>query len=150
VTQFLGHIVRGEPIQLVDGGRQKRVFTYIDDGIDALMRIIENRNGIASGHIYNIGNPHNNVSVKDLARIMVKLALEHPEYRAAARKVRIVRTSAAKYYGSGYQDVQHRVPMITKTRRDLRWRPRVGLREALSRIYDAYRNHVHEARQLVK
>ena len=42
VTQFLGHIVRGEPIQLVDGGRQKRAFTYIDDGIDALMKIIEN------------------------------------------------------------------------------------------------------------
>jgi nucleoside-diphosphate-sugar epimerase len=42
VTQFLGHIARGEPIQLVDGGRQKRAFTYIDDGIDALMKIIAN------------------------------------------------------------------------------------------------------------
>ena len=41
VTQFLGHIVRGEPIQLVDGGRQKRAFTDIDDGIAALMAIIE-------------------------------------------------------------------------------------------------------------
>jgi nucleoside-diphosphate-sugar epimerase len=36
ITQFLGHIVRGENIQLVDGGRQKRAFTYIEDGIDAL------------------------------------------------------------------------------------------------------------------
>jgi nucleoside-diphosphate-sugar epimerase len=42
ITQFLGHIVRGENIQLVDGGSQKRAFTYIDDGIDALMKIIEN------------------------------------------------------------------------------------------------------------
>ena len=42
ITQFLGHIVRGEPIQLVDGGTQKRAFTYIDDGIAALMKIIEN------------------------------------------------------------------------------------------------------------
>ncbi len=32
VTQFLGHIVRGEPINLVDGGAQKRAFTYVDDG----------------------------------------------------------------------------------------------------------------------
>ena len=42
VTQFLGHIVRGEPINLVDGGEQKRAFTYIDDGIDALMKILHN------------------------------------------------------------------------------------------------------------
>jgi nucleoside-diphosphate-sugar epimerase len=35
ITQFLGHIVRGEPIKLVDGGTQKRAFTYIDDGIAA-------------------------------------------------------------------------------------------------------------------
>jgi len=38
VTQFLGHIIRGNNISLVDGGHQKRAFTYIDDGIDALMK----------------------------------------------------------------------------------------------------------------
>ncbi len=150
VTQFLGHILRGEKIQLVDGGRQKRAFTYIDDGIDALMTIIANRNGIASGKIYNIGNPRNNVSVRELARSMVKLALEYPEYRAAAKKVRIVKTSSEKYYGRGYQDMQNRVPKIDNTRRELGWRPRVGMKEALRRIYDAYRTHVAEARHLVK
>ena len=67
VTQFLGHIVRGETIKLVDGGHQKRTFTYIDDGIDALMKIIDNPEGVASGKIYNIGNPRNNYSVKELA-----------------------------------------------------------------------------------
>ncbi len=63
ITQFLGHIVRGEPIKLVDGGSQKRAFTYIDDGIDALMKIIDNPRGVASGKIYNIGNPRNNYSI---------------------------------------------------------------------------------------
>src|SRR2546430_8829875 len=126
VTQFFGHIVRGEKIQLVDGGRQKRAFTYIDDGTDALMKIIENRKGIASGKIYNIGNPKNNYSVGDLAGMMVKLALEYPEYRANARKVRLVKTTAAQYYGKGYQDVQNRVPKISQSTNDLGWRPRVG------------------------
>ena len=41
ITQFLGHIVRGENIKLVDGGTQKRAFTYVSDGIDALMKIID-------------------------------------------------------------------------------------------------------------
>ena len=150
VTQFFGHIVRGEKIQLVDGGRQKRAFTYIDDGIDALMAIIANKGGIASKKIYNIGNPRNNVSVRELAESMVKLALEYPEYRSSAKKVKIVKTSAEKYYGSGYQDMQNRVPKIVNTRRDLRWRPKVGMRIALRRIYDAYRTHVAEAKHLVK
>ncbi len=149
VTQFFGHIVRGEKIQLVDGGSQKRAFTYIDDGIDALMSIIANKGGIASGQIYNIGNPRNNHSVKDLAAMMVKLALEYPEYRDAAKRVKMVRTSSGTYYGKGYQDVQNRVPKIANTMRDLAWKPRVGMREALRHIYDAYRSHVVEARHLV-
>src|SRR5882762_6631197 len=150
VTQFFGHIVRGERINLVDGGRQKRAFTYIDDGIDALMTVIANKNGVASRKIFNIGNPKNNISVRELAETMVKLALDYPEYRAAARKVRIVKTTAERYYGLGYQDVQNRVPKIDNTMRELRWRPRVGMGEALKRIYDAYRTDVAEARHLVK
>ena len=76
ITQFLGHIVRGENMRLVDGGRQRRCFTDIDDGIDALMKIIENRDGCASRKIYNIGNPANNLSVRELAQQMLKLAAD--------------------------------------------------------------------------
>jgi nucleoside-diphosphate-sugar epimerase len=150
LTQFFGHIVRGERINLVDGGRQKRAFTYIDDGIDALMAIIANKSSIASKNIYNIGNPRNNISVKELAETMVALALKYPEYRAAAKKVRIVKTTADRYYGRGYQDVQNRVPKIANTMRDLKWRPRVAMRDALKRIYDAYRTDVAEAKHLVR
>ena len=149
ITQFFGHIVRGEPIKLVDGGRQKRAFTYIEDGIDALMRIIENPKGIASGKIYNVGNPNNNYSVRELAQMMVKLALEYEEYRANAKKVKLVKTTAAQYYGKGYQDVQNRVPKIANTVKELAWKPRTNMQQALKNIFDAYRTHVAEARRLV-
>ena len=122
ITQFLGHIVRGEPIKLVDGGTQKRTFTYIDDGIAALMTIIANPRGIATGKIYNIGNPANNFSVRELATMMLDLALTYPEYRDLAGEVRIVETTADQYYGKGYQDVQNRVPKIDNTLR----RPRLA------------------------
>ncbi len=46
--------------------------------------------------------------------------------------------------------MQNRVPKIENTRRELGWRPRVPMNEALRRIYDAYRTHVAEARHLVK
>jgi len=149
ITQFFGHIVRGEPIKLVDGGKQKRTFTYIDDGIDALLKIIDNPRGIASGRIYNIGNPRNNYSVKELARMMVKLAFAYPEYRDNAKKVKLLNTTAAQYYGSGYQDVKNRVPEIANSMKDLVWKPKVGMQEALKRIFDAYRTHVADARRLV-
>ncbi|MEO6565528.1 MAG: bifunctional UDP-4-keto-pentose/UDP-xylose synthase [Casimicrobiaceae bacterium] len=149
ITQFLGHIVRGEPIKLVDGGTQKRAFTYIDDGIAALMKIIANRDGVASGNIYNIGNPANNFSVRELATMMLDLALTYPEYSETAKRVQIVETTAAEYYGNGYQDVQNRVPKIENTCADLDWRPVVPMDDALRRIFDAYRGQVAEARQLV-
>jgi nucleoside-diphosphate-sugar epimerase len=149
ITQFLGHIVRGEPIKLVDGGQQKRAFTYVDDGIDALLRIIQNPGRIATGKIYNIGNPRNNVSVRRLAEMMLKIAARYPEYAARAKKVKLVKTSAADYYGKGYQDVQNRVPKIDNTCKDLGWRPRVGMRTAVKNIFEAYREHVADARRLV-
>jgi len=149
VTQFLGHIVRGETIKLVDGGHQKRTFTYIDDGIDALMKIVDNRDGVASGKIYNIGNPKNNYSILELAKLMMDLAITYPEYQAAAAQVKTVETTSGAYYGGGYQDVQNRVPAIDNTRRELDWRPKVDMHSALRHIFDAYRNRVGDARSLM-
>ena len=150
VTQFFGHIVRGETIKLVDGGKQKRAFTFIEDGIDALMTIIENPKGVASGKIYNVGNPKNNYSVRELAQMMVKLALQYDEYRANAKKVKLVKTTAGEYYGKGYQDVQNRVPKIANTVKELGWKPRTNMAQALKHIFDAYRTQVAEARRLVE
>ena len=149
ITQFFGHIVRGENIKLVDGGTQKRAFTYIDDGIDALLKIIANEDKVASGNIYNIGNPKNNFSVRELAEMMLELAKAYPEYRKTAARVKLVKVSAGQYYGKGYQDVQNRVPKITNTMKDLDWKPRVAMPQALKHIFDAYRGDVALARRLV-
>ena len=149
VTQFLGHIVRGEPINLVDGGAQKRAFTYVDDGIDALMRIIDNKDGIANGKIYNIGNPKNNHSVRDLANQMLEIARSIPEYAKTANEVKIVETTSGAYYGEGYQDVQNRVPAIENTMSELGWKPTTTMTDALKNIFEAYRQDVEKARHLV-
>ena len=81
--------------------------------------------------------------------MMVDLALTYPEYRDTAERVRIVDTTADLYYGTGYQDVQNRVPDIGNTCADLGWRPRIAMDEALKRIFDAYRGQVATARHLV-
>lgn len=148
VTQFLGHIARGEPIQLVDGGHQRRTFTAVQDGIRALFAIIENE-AAANHHIYNIGNPANNHSIRELAELMLELARGIPEYAANAAKVRLVETSSAQYYGKGYQDVDNRVPDVSHAQRDLGWTPQLPMREILRGIFEAYKGDLPEAGHLL-
>jgi nucleoside-diphosphate-sugar epimerase len=150
ITQFLGHIVRAENVQLVDGGRQRRCFTGISDGIDALMKMIENKDGRASRRIYNVGNPANSLSVRELATEMLKIAATYPEYRDNAAKVRLIDTTATEYYGKGYQDVENRVPKIDNTCADLEWTPRVSMQDALRQIFDAYKGEIAQAAQLLE
>jgi nucleoside-diphosphate-sugar epimerase len=149
ITQFLGHIVRGEPIKLVDGGAQKRCFTAISDGVDALMRIIANKDGCATRKIFNIGNPANNFSVRELAGQMLALAADYPEYRDNAKQVKLLDTTAGEYYGKGYQDVTNRVPNIGNTKSELGWEPKVTMRDALKQIFEAYRGQIAQASQLI-
>ncbi len=149
VTQFLGHIARGENIQLVDGGQQRRSFTNVSDGIAALIKIIENNNGIASGKIYNIGNPANDLSIRELAELMLEIAAEFPEYQAGLSKVKLVDVHSDQYYGKGYQDIQTRVPFIGNTREELGWEPVVDVRDALRGIFEAYRHEVVNAQNLI-
>lgn len=149
VTQFLGQIVRGENISLVDGGKRKRSYTYASDGIDALVRIIENKDGVATGRIYNIGNPANQYSVRELAETMLEIARGIPEYRPGAEKVKLIDVSADKFYGSGYQDVDHRVPDVSHTKQELGWEPTIDMREALELTFEAYRADAAAARALI-
>ena len=78
------------------------------------------------------------------------MAATYPEYRANAAKVRLVETTAAEYYGKGYQDVENRVPKIDNTRADLEWAPRVTMQEALRQIFDAYRGEIAQAGKLLE
>jgi nucleoside-diphosphate-sugar epimerase len=150
VTQFLGQILRGEPIQLVDGGQQKRAFADISDGVSALMRIITNEGGVASGRIFNVGNPANVFTVRELAEMMLAMAADYPEYAESAKRTKIVETSAGQFYGQGYQDVLARKPRITDTMEALGWAPQVDMRTALRRIFESYRDQVTQARALVE
>jgi nucleoside-diphosphate-sugar epimerase len=80
--------------------------------------------------------------------MMLHLAKTYPEYRKNAAKVKLVDTSASKYYGKGYQDVKNRVPNIDTTMKELGWKPKVDMKAALKHIFDAYRGQLDDARAL--
>ncbi|MBW1992697.1 MAG: bifunctional UDP-4-keto-pentose/UDP-xylose synthase [Deltaproteobacteria bacterium] len=144
VTQFIVNLIQREPIRLVDGGFQKRCFTYVEDGIDCLMTIIENPRGVADGQIFNIGNPANEASIRELAYLLRDLFRSHPEHRQDEACSEIIETSAEEYYGQGYQDILTRKPSIDKARRLLGWEPRTDLKTSLEYTLNAF---LEEARE---
>jgi nucleoside-diphosphate-sugar epimerase len=138
VTQFLGHLMRGEPLRLVDGGAQRRCITDIRDGVDALMRILRNDDGRADGRILNIGNPKNDCSIAELAALLIDILSGFERWKEIRRTAVIEKVSAHDYYGAGYQDIYTRVPDITNAREALGWEPRYSLRESLTHTVQHY------------
>ena len=138
LTQFLYNILAGEPINLVDGGNQRRSFTFVEDGIDCLMRIIENRDGCADRGIFNIGNPGNDLSVKELAIKLRDMVKEYPDYRDRAENCQIVEVTSDTFYGKGYQDMLTRVPSVKNARERLGWAPKTGIDDALRKTLEFY------------
>lgn len=136
ITQFIGDILRGKEIKVVNGGKQRRSFIYIDDGIDALMRIIENKDGSADNRIFNIGNPVNDISIRELAELLISLIKQYPAYKELAEKTKIVEVSSDTYYGKGYQDVGRRVPSIKNAEKYLGWKPSTDLESSLRKTLD--------------
>lgn len=138
LTQFISNVIHGRDIQIVDGGAQQRSFTYIDDGISALMKIIENKNDGAKNRIFNVGNPANNFSIKELADMVVRIMGSYPAFAGRANNTKIINANADTYYGSGYQDVKARVPAIENAKQYLDWAPEVTLESALRKTFDYY------------
>lgn len=131
VTQFIADLMLKRSISLVDGGNQRRCFTYIDDGISALVKILANKNDVCKNEIINIGNPANDCSVAELAAKLKKLFMEHPNHRSDETYSEIMEVSSLNYYGKGYQDINTRTPSIEKARRLLDWEPSVNLEDSL-------------------
>lgn len=132
LTQFIGDILYKKEIRLVDGGSQRRCFTDIDDGISALITILDNPGNIATGKIYNIGNPLNDLSMRELALELIRLVkIYKPDLT-----VRLHDVSAKEHYGDFYQDIQHRVPSIENAKRDLHWEPKVSLEASLKKALE--------------
>ena len=110
-TQFLSNVLYRRPIKLVDGGSQKRSFTFIDDAIECLLTILENAGTARQpAHLqHRQSRPTASRSATWRERT-IRIAQEFPVLRENARATEIVDVSAGEYYGKYYQDIQVRVP----------------------------------------
>jgi UDP-4-amino-4-deoxy-L-arabinose formyltransferase/UDP-glucuronic acid dehydrogenase (UDP-4-keto-hexauronic acid decarboxylating) len=138
ITQLILNLVEGAPILLIDGGKQKRCFTDVSDGIEALYRIIENKDGICDGQIINIGNPHNELSIRALAELLLAKFDEHPLRSKFPSFAGFREIESGSYYGSGYQDVQYRRPSIRNAKKLLEWTPKVEMEKSVKSTLDFF------------
>lgn len=138
ITQLILNLVEGSPIKLVDGGAQKRCFTDIKDGIEALFRIIENKDEKCDGQIINIGNPTNEASIAQLADMLLDSFEKHPLRKHFPPFAGLKKIESSSYYGKGYQDVEHRRPSIENARRLLDWEPTVDMKQTIDETLDFF------------
>lgn len=135
VTIFLYNLINGKDIVLVNGGQQRRSFTFLDDGIDALIKIIEHDNQVLNKKIFNIGNPNNDISIKELADLMIKI---YNEILKDAYKGKIVSEPQESFYNEGYEDIPIRIPDIQEAENRLNWKPKYDVSESVKKTIVSY------------
>ena len=148
VTQFLGRSCAARPSSWWTAAPASAPIPTSTTASTRSCRIIENKDGVADKRIYNIGNPKNSHSVKELADMMLKIARRHARVPRQRQEGQALEVSADDYYGKGYQDVENRLPSIEHTRKELGWEPKVDMQTALQKLFEFYRGHVAEARAL--
>jgi UDP-glucose 4-epimerase len=119
IPQFIGNILQGKKIEIHGDGEQKRCFTYIDDVVDALMKLI---NSDVKNETMNIGNT-DMVTINELADII---------YDQIGGKRQIKHLSYENFFGD-YEDVVIRQPDITKVTKLLGWKPTTELVDGLTK-----------------
>jgi UDP-glucuronate 4-epimerase len=123
---FTDSILRGKPIPVFGGGKLRRDFTFIDDIVDALVRIVETpfAGGEGAPHrVYNLGNNHPE-TVTDLIRVIEQ---------ATGKKAII------KMADGPPGDVNETYADITRAARDFGFAPRVKLTEGIGRFVEWFR-----------
>jgi len=136
---FMGALLRGTLLPLVDGGSHRRCYCYIDDAVDCVSRIVANPGGVCDRQVFNVGAPANETSIRDLAELMRRIYAE----KFAGPDDRLPGTEdvpAERFYGRGYDDSDRRIPDISKARALLGWEPVTGLRDMLEKTMATYVN----------
>jgi UDP-glucuronate decarboxylase len=115
VSNFIVQALNNEPITLYGDGSQTRSFQYVDDLVEAMIRMM-NTDKQVTGPI-NIGNP-NEFTIKELAEKVIAMTGS---------------TSTLTYKPLPNDDPKQRQPNISKAKATLNWEPTIQLEEGLKR-----------------
>ncbi|MBU1197735.1 NAD-dependent epimerase/dehydratase family protein [Candidatus Micrarchaeota archaeon] len=127
IPKFVDLILRDQPVPIYGNGDQVRAYCYVDDVANGTMTTFKQQN-----EIFNIGNPSEPVSVKDLARTA---------FSALDKKERIELIPFDQSDRSEQREIFRRIPDISKAKR-LGYEPHVRLAEGIRRVAEYKKRHL--------
>jgi UDP-glucose 4-epimerase len=127
IPNLVKQALEGRPMTVFGTGEQSRCFTDVTDAIWAVQALVGEPRAV--GQVFNIGTDEE-VTILTLARRIKELTASRSE---------IVMIPYDQAYEAGFEDMQRRVPDITKIRECVGYEPRVPLGQILTKVIDYFR-----------
>jgi UDP-glucose 4-epimerase len=122
LPRFVSAALKNEPLQVYGTGEQIRCFCHVEDAVRALLLVMDSDKSI--GEVYNIGN-NQQISILELAKRVIQITESKSE---------IIKIPYTEAYPDGFEDMQRRVPDISKIKNVLGWSPEIGLDQTIKDI----------------
>lgn len=124
VPNFIDAAIEGDPLKVYGTGEQSRCFCHVRDTVEALSRLLAIPS--SAGEVFNIGND-NEITISDLASKVI-------EKTGSTSSIHFVPYEEA--YGTGYEDMQRRVPALSKIESATGFRPNTPLDTIIDDVYE--------------
>jgi UDP-glucose 4-epimerase len=122
VPRFVTAALKNEPLSVYGSGDQIRCFCHVTDAVKALLLVMDSDKAV--GQVFNVGN-NSQISIMDLA----KKVIENTGSKSSIEKI-----AYEKAYPEGFEDMQRRVPDISKIKQVLGWEPEINLDQIIKDI----------------
>ena len=122
VPRFVSAAVSGTALSVYGSGEQIRCFCHVSDAVRALLLVMDSDKAI--GEVFNVGN-NQQISIMELAKKVIAVTGSTSSIEMVAYE---------KAYPAGFEDMERRVPDISKIERVLGWKPQIGLEQIIKDI----------------
>jgi len=122
VPRFVSAALKNEPLSVYGSGDQIRCFCHVDDAVRALLLVMDSEKAV--GEVFNVGN-NKQISIMELAKKVIELI---------GSSSSIEKILYEKAYPEGFEDMQRRVPDISKIKQVLGWTPDINLDQIIKDI----------------
>ncbi len=137
VPRFIHQALSGEPLTVYGDGSQSRCFLHVNDAVQAIGTVAESAQAI--GEVLNVGSTEE-ITIRDLANLVLTIRdkqFAHRLKKIAKLSTEIVYIPYEEAYISGFEDMQRRVPDISKIGKIVGWKPKWTLRQSIEDIMNA-------------
>ena len=122
VPRFVNSALKGETLSVYGSGEQIRCFCHVNDAVKGLLLVMDSDKAV--GEVFNIGN-NQQISIMELARKVIEIT---------SSKSTIEKIAYERAYPKGFEDMQRRVPDISKMKQVLGWSPKLNLDQIIKDI----------------